>query len=296
MVFKNTPEDPIRCDEAVFSETRVDVDEGVSLRVLQWTPRRPVDDVPVVFVAGWVSVVEGWADALRVIAARRPVYYIESREKTSALIARRGLRPRDFSIARMAEDLVAAVAALHIDAERAVVMASSLGATAVLEALKGGRLAARAAFLVGPNAEFRAPRPLYPITYLPAGLYAVIKYFVLWYVKNFRVDVEREPEQWQRYDRTLRTANASRLKLSARAVFGYKVWPGLDAVRAPVAVAYARSDKLHGSDNVLRIVNTLPNARALPFESNKAMHDERIAAELDAFMAGLHDMEQRSAV
>ncbi len=282
--------DPVGANGARYGEDLVEVEPGVRLRVMTWTPDAPVDDTPVVFVAGWVSSVLGWAEMIRELAVRRRVVYIETREKSSAFIAKSGLGPADFSIEQMARDLVAAFDALGVDSHRAVVAASSLGATAVLEALKHGRLRARAAFLIGPNAEFRAPRFLRPILYLPAGLYHVVKYFVLWYVRNFRVDAKREPEQWARYSRTLREANPHRLKWSARAIKDYTVWDGLGTVEIPVAVAYAPTDKLHGADNIHRIVSAMPNARAVECASNKAMHDARVAHQIEDFILRLETL------
>ncbi len=285
--------DPIDATGARFDDDFVEVEPGVRLRVMTWTPEVATDDAPLVFVAGWVSSVLGWAEMIRELAVRRPVIYVETREKSSALIATSGLGPADFSIERMARDLVAVFEALHVDAERAVVAASSLGATAVLEALKRGRLRVRAAFLIGPNAEFRAPRSLRPILYLPAGLYHVVKYFVLWYVRTFRVDAKREPEQWARYNRTLRDANPLRLKWSARAVMDYTVWNGLETVGIPVAVAYAPTDKLHGADNIHRIVSAMPNAMAVECASNKAMHDARVARQVEDFISRLEALGGR---
>ncbi|MCC6158471.1 MAG: alpha/beta hydrolase [Deltaproteobacteria bacterium] len=285
--------DPIGATGVRFDEGFVEVEPGVRLRVMSWTPDAPTDTAPVVFVAGWVSSVLGWAEMIRELAAHRPVVYIETREKSSAHVAKSGLGPSDFSIERMARDLVAAFAALRIDHERAVVAASSLGATAVLEALKQGRLRARAAFLIGPNAEFSAPRSLRPILYLPAGLYHVVKYFVLWYVRTFRVDTKREPEQWARYNRTLRDANPHRLKYSARAVMDYTVWSDLETVEIPVAVAYAPTDKLHGADNIHRIVGAMPNAVAVECASNKAMHDARVARRIEDFISRLEALGGR---
>ena len=94
----------------------VPVGDGTSLRVLDWRPRQDCDTWPLVFVAGWVSVVAGWAPLLRVLVPRRPVLYIETREKRSATFARRRLRPEDFTIPRLADDLIAALKALDLEA------------------------------------------------------------------------------------------------------------------------------------------------------------------------------------
>jgi hypothetical protein len=140
---------------------------------------------------------------------------------------------------------------------------------AILEALKGDRLTARAAFLVGPNAEFHFPWWGRPLVHLPPWVYSAAKPFVLWYLRNFRVNVREDPEQMARYVRTIRAADPERIMLSARAVIDYEAMPGLDTVSAPVAVAYAANDTLHNEEEVQKIVDAMPNV-----------------ADLDRFLAG----------
>ena len=74
---------------------------------------------------------------------------------------------------------------------------------------------------------------------LPAAAYHPAKRFALWYLRNFRVDAKAEPDQMRRYVRTLNAADPVRLKLSARAVLDYSVWPDLETATTPVAIAYA---------------------------------------------------------
>lgn len=51
-----------------------------------WRPKKPVTEDPIIFVAGWVSAISGWAPLLKVMAAGRPVYYLETREKSAAMM------------------------------------------------------------------------------------------------------------------------------------------------------------------------------------------------------------------
>jgi hypothetical protein len=143
--------------------------------------------------------------------------------------------------------------------------------------------------LVGPNAEFRLPWWGWPIIRLPASAYHLIKHFVIWYVRHFRVDEKAEPEQMLRYERTLLSAEPLRLKMSARAVIDYEVWPDLETIAAPVAIAYAPTDTLHGEHEVLGIVNKLPQGRAVECASNAYMHDARIIEDLDRFLVGVSE-------
>ncbi len=263
------------------------VADGVELQVRTWKPE-PADGAdPLVFVAGWISVIEGWRPLLEVLAPNRPLHYIETREKRSARFAKNPLGPADFEVSRLADDLCAVAEALDVDRSRTVWFGSSMGANAILEALKGERLPARGAFLVGPNAEFRFPWWGRPFVRLPAAAYHPAKRFALWYLRNFRVDAKAEPDQMRRYVRTLNAADPVRLKLSARAVLDYSVWPELDTAMAPVAIAYASSDLLHGQDEALAIVEGLPNGEAVECPSNTYMHRADVASEIDQFIAGL---------
>ncbi len=280
------PRDPVAIRDAAYEERLVRVQDGVQLRVMIWRPREPASEDPVVFVAGWVSSVTGWTSLLGVMAARRPVYYIETREKASALFEKAKLAPEDFRIERMAEDLIWVCKTLDVASPKATVIGSSLGATALLEALKGGRLTAGAAFLIGPNSEFKAPWYLRWILHLPASSYHGIKYLVLWYLRTFRCDVEKEPEQMQRYHETLRTAHPRRIKLSAMAAIGrhYRVWPHLESVKIPVALAYAPTDRLHSSADIRRIAEHLPDATLIACPSNRYMHGADLMKDIEAFV------------
>lgn len=280
------PADPVEPPDSVYRTSSVCVQNGVHLRVMIWQPQQPVSEAPIVFVAGWVSAVSGWAPLLKVMAARRPVYYIETREKGSARFERIALKPEDFSIGRISEDLIVVCRRLGIASPTATVIGSSLGATALLEALKGGRLTAGTAFLIAPNSDFKAPWYLQWMLYLPAFLYPGIKYFLLWYIKTFMVDVKNEPEQMMRYQETLKAAHPRRIKLSAKAAIQgrYQVWPHLESVQIPVALAYAPTDKLHSSENILRMAERLPRATAVVCPSNRYMHSGEVMQEIEAFV------------
>lgn len=282
-----TGSDPIALSGALYEEGRVEVEPGVSLKVMRWTPRSAVESDPVLFVAGWVSVVEGWAPLLEAWVPHRTVIYLETREKRSAHIDSSRMRVLSFTIPRLAEDLVAAVARLEIDPARMLLFGSSMGSNAILEGLKHGRLGCRAAFVIGANSNFAFPWWGRLLTYMPAAAYHPAKYMVLWYLRRYRVNAREDPEQMARYDRTLRAADALRMKLSARAVLDYTIWPGLETITAPVAVAYARCDTLHGEAKAARIAEAMPTARAVSCPSNSYMHRAEVLDDVHRFLAEL---------
>lgn len=280
-------ENPVSVAGVTYCERMLEVEEGVRLKVREWHPEVASAE-PIFFVAGWVSLVSGWHSLLEVLVATRRVSYLETRDKASAEIDRRLLRAPSFSIPRLAEDLIVAAGELGLDDGRAVLFGSSMGSNAILEALKGERLAAKAAFLVGPNVGFHFPRwGRVAVRVVPAWLIERLKGFVIWYLRRFRVDACSDPGQMARYVRTVRAADPLRLKLSAAAVLDYSALPGLESVAIPVAVAYAGSDRLHGEDEVARIVGAMPRGSAVSCPSNTYMHAAAVAADLEAYLAGL---------
>jgi pimeloyl-ACP methyl ester carboxylesterase len=275
---------PVPVPGVKYTERRVTVEDGVSLRLFEWHPKESSGADPIFFVAGWISLVTGWVPLLEELVRTREVYYLETREKESARIAPGHLRSDGFTISRLAEDLIAVSEQLGLDRDRTVLFGSSMGSNAILEALKGGRLAAKAAFLIGPNAEFHFPWWGRPLVHLPPWVYSAAKPFVLWYLRNFRVNSREDPEQMARYVRTIRAADPKRIMLSARAVIDYDAMPGLETVTVPVAVAFAASDTLHGENEVQRIVDAMPGGLAVSCPSNTYMHTADVIADLDRFV------------
>ena len=276
--------DPIAAAGVRFSEHRVKVEEGVSLRVLQWRPETDSGADPIYFVAGWISLLQGWRPLLEMMVPRRRVVYVETREKSSAEIDRSRFRVESFRISRLADDLAAVAEDFGLDDGSAVLFGSSMGSNAILEVLKNDRVRARGAFLIGPNAEFRFPVwGRIAVHILPAAVIRPLKGFVIWYLRRFRVNSSHDPEQMARYERTVRAADPLRLKLSARAVLDYSALPGLETISTPVAVAYASSDVLHGEEEVRRIVDAMPYGRAVCCPSNTYMHTAAVIQDLDRF-------------
>jgi len=278
--------DPIESGQE-YRERWIPTSDGVELKVMSWQPSVPSDPNPIMFIAGWISVIEGWRPLLEALVRQRPVHYVETREKRSARIPPERLRTEAFSLNRLADDLCTIADVLKVDRHTSVWFGSSMGANAILEALKGGRLPARGAFLIGPNAEFHFPWWGRPIVYLPAAAYNPARRFAIWYLRNFRVDAKAEPDQMKRYVRTLNAADPLRLKLSARAVIDYTVWPDLESVAAPVAIAYASSDILHGEKEARAILSKLSAGQAVECESNTYMHRAGVVQEIDEFIDSL---------
>lgn len=276
------PEDPLKGGGGKFRTHRVEVEDGVSLRVFEWSGETQVD-APLLLVAGWITIIDSWAPVLARLAKTRRVLYVESREKLSGEIQTDRMCQASFRVPCLGRDISKVASAVGVAPGQAVLVGSSLGANAILEALKQD-FRCRAAFLIGPNAEFAFPLWSRVAIHLPSRAYRSLVPFILWYLRRFRLDVRTEPEQFERYRRTLESADFVRLRLSALALVGYQVIKGFEKIHDPVGVAFAASDRLHGDANAKRLARALPKGSVIPCPTNAFMHQPEVVGEIDRYV------------
>ncbi len=278
--------DPLNLQNVEFSQTYVEAEDDVQLQLWTWIPKGKNDEIPLLFLPGWVSVIGGWQDLLKAVLEKRPVTYLETKEKHSARIGHR-VGVEDYRLERLAEGLLRAVGSLPFPIENTIVSGSSYGATIALEAMKHGRLKPKGAFLVGVNTEFHGPLAFHLLVQCPAWIYHPSKYFVLWYLRHFMVNTKKEPEQMRRYEETLLKAIPERVKYSVKAALPYTVWQDVETVSAPVGIAFSDSDTLHTPENIERLLKTLPHGIEVRCPSNKYMHSAALADDLETFIERL---------
>ena len=263
-------------------------DEDVTLRVLRWSPigvPNSASQRPVIFVAGWGSIFEGWRPLVQEWAQRRPIVYIETREKQSAEWRRR-LRPKDFAMARHGEDIRSVLHHLQIEAKEVLWFSSSLGATLLLDAFQAGTLPnGRSSVMLAPNPSFAFPawaRPILRIP-LPRFVYARLRSLGMWVVRR----KTQEPAQRARYERSLASQDLERLVLSMKANLDYQLPADCSRVTMPCAVLAATTDTLHGMDKIGSVVERLPNAKLMEVPTNQYAHEAAVLAQIEPFLAAM---------
>jgi len=258
----------------LVSKTPVTLSDGVTLTLFDFKTEAWENKPVLLFVAGWLSALSGWHEVLEEITPHYRVIYMESREKRSARLPK-GPLPR-FDIDRLAGDIREVAAEIVPAGTPLYVAGSSLGSTALVRAMSGGRLTPEGAFLISPVTAFRFPGwGNFIIRFLPPCFFTVIRYLIVWYLVNFRVDKKKEPEQAQKYTRTVMDAEPARLKANAGALSGYTIWEDLPKVDTPVVVIGAASDKLHGVEEISKMAKDMPDARVEVMGSNKETHSGR---------------------
>lgn len=267
-------------------ELFVEVAPNISVRVLRWVPAdsSAASLVPTVVVPGWGSVFEGWRPLLTEWVSRRPIVYIETREKKSARITRK-VRREDFEMRHHGHDVAAVLGKLGIDSAEVDWFSSSLGATLLIDAYQNDVLAGRSSILLAPNPDFEFPlwaRILLKMP-LPKFIHPALVRFAVWIVERRT----KEEGQRIRYRRALLSQDLERLLLSSRANIRYSLPQDLSNASVPCAVMTASSDTLHGMDKVLDIVDRLPNAVLIEVPSNQYAHEADVLAEIEEFQSSI---------
>ena len=267
-------------------ELFVEVAPNISVRVLRWVPAdssaASLDSA--VVVPGWGSVFEGWRPLLTEWVSRRPIVYIETREKKSARITRK-VRRDDFEMRHHGHDVAAVLGKLGIDSAEVDWFSSSLGATLLIDAYQNDVLAGRSSILLAPNPDFEFPlwaRILLKMP-LPKFIHPALVRFAVWIVERRT----KEEGQRIRYRRALLSQDLERLLLSSRANIRYSLPQDLSNASVPCAVMTASSDTLHGMDKVLDIVDRLPNAVLIEVPSNQYAHEADVLAEIEEFQSSI---------
>ena len=265
----------------VVEDQLIAVDRQVSLRVKVFRPEKPTGRPTVVFVAGWMTLIDSWIEVLGEMTRDFPVIYVETREKKSSRIRGRV----GFGVAEIGADVARVVDHFGLKDGRYVIVASSLGATAVMDRHGEFRSAPRALVMINPNAVFRIPafwKQVVRLFYPP--LLRVLRPVVKWYLRTFRLDIHSDPAQYKKYCATLDNADPWKTKRTAMAIWDYQIWDRLPTLRFPTLIVGASRDKLHEPENMKRMVSLIPRATYLDMETNARNHSPDLVQEIRSYL------------
>jgi pimeloyl-ACP methyl ester carboxylesterase len=273
-------------NSTTVKEYMFEVSDGVSLKIIDFTPRNVSQEKPVIlFVAGWISLISGWKGVLKVLTADHRVLYLESREKKSSAVP--DVKKVSFSMERLKLDIGEIIEKVIPPSEKFILAGSSLGASAILEYCGSEKRKPLSAVLIGPNAEFRFPKILG--TVIPAlhpSLYFSVKPVIKWYLRNFRLDKKNSREQIGKYENTLDCADPYKLKANALAIRNYAIWDHIDNITVPCLIIGATTDTLHGTGNIKRLMKIIPDSTYIELKSNMETHSEKAGRVIVEYIQG----------
>ncbi len=267
-----------------WTEQMVPVSDNVSLRVIEFHTQKSTTQPTVLFIAGWISLMKGWRIVLKEMTKDFNIIYVETREKISSQIKGKA----EFSVEAIAQDIITIVDKFKLEKDRYIIFGSSLGGTSILESYQGINPHPLCFALLGPNAEYRTPwwgKILIGIIW--PQLYDVLRPFIKWYLRKFRLDIESDYAQYEKYCNALDAADPKKLKPAAKALYKYKVWGILKNIDLPVLIIGATKDLLHEPENLIKMGKMLPNSVFLDMETNTYAHGSELVVEIRKYIASL---------
>ncbi|MBT4346529.1 MAG: hypothetical protein HOD67_03080 [Euryarchaeota archaeon] len=275
---------PRQLEGATCEEFRIDVDDGISLRVLRWSPIETdaSKKYPVVVIPGWGSVFIGWEPLLSAWVKCRPIIYIETREKGGTYYNRK-VRKSDFQMNKYGQDLLAVMKHFRLIPSKLDWFSASMGSTILLDAYQSKKLGARSSLMLAPNTQFNFPwwsKILIKFP-LPIKLFEALRFIA---VKVVTGKVTEEGQKI-RYRRTLMAQDIRRLVYSARINIDYEMNLVMDHVKFPIGLMTAKNDHLHGTEDVEKLGIALPNGRIIEVLSNQHVHEAASLPEIEDFFS-----------
>ena len=260
-----------------YTHEYVPGDIGVELLQVHFSPGLPSQYPPVIFLAGWASLIYSWEIVLREMTKDFEVYYVETREKSSAI----HLTEQPLKINTLVNDLPSVLSNNKLTGKPYIFFGSSLGATVILDAMSKKKADPTIAILIGPNAEFNAPWYWLMMTRLtPFFLYPILKPAVKWYMKKKYLDMNSDPKQYEKYSHSLDKANIGRLRRSALNFSSYKIWEKLSNIHQKVFIFTGSKDVMHGYENTLKMVELLPNCKLVDLKTNARTHSIEMVGKM----------------
>jgi len=267
-------------------EYMLGVSDGVSLKIIDFTPRNISLEKPViVFVAGWISMISGWKGVLKVLTVKYRVLYLETREKQSSTVP--DVKKVSFSMDRLSLDIGEIIEKVIPPSEKFVLVGSSLGATVILEYCGSKSRKPLSAILISPKADFKFPKLLeLAIPALHPSLAFLIRPVIKWYLRNFRLDKKNSREQIEKYENTLDCADPYKLKANALALRNYVLLNRVKQINVPCLMIGATTDMLHGTGEIKQIMKIIPDSLYVELESNMETHSEKAGHVILEYIQG----------
>lgn len=266
---------------ATYRAEYVALPTGVELLSVTFSPPEPAGAPLILFIPGFVSLIDNFRETLIELTRSHTVIYVETREKSTAKIN----PDHRFSVEEITSDIVN-FAELRIPEGKGYVMAGySLGATVIAEAFPRLQRKPEAVILLEPNSSFPFNGLAIFLARLARYLYRPVVPFVKWYLRTFMIDVKNDEEMYLINCRNLDTAEPVRLGLAVRHLSRYRMNGCLEQISVPSLVVVASKDRFHSHDGGTEIANLISGARCLDMEDNKRTHSTEAGSEISSFIS-----------
>ena len=254
---------------------------GVELQCIIFTPANMVSTPVVLFVPGLVSIIENFRGTIIELTRTHVVWYLETREKSSARISSR----HRFTVAEIEEDIGHFVNMAFPDEVSYVMAGYSLGATAIAGASSRVRNRPDSIILVQPNASFPFQGWLLLLARVARYIYKPLKPFLKWYMRTFIIDTKQDEEMYNINCRNLDNAEPVRLGKAIRDLSSYRMDDCMHRINVPALVVVASSDNFHNHGEGAEIARRINGAVYLDLSDNKRTHSAEMGRIISEFIS-----------
>lgn len=267
----------------LISSEFIEGNSGVSLNVVTFTPAGKISLPPVVLLPGLASVIDNFRDTLIALTEKHIVYFLETREKGSSIISGKV----GFTIEDIASDIPMVIKKIGLASQSYILAGYSLGASVIAASFGAITQKPKNVVLIEPSATFKWPWWLLVLARFAVPVYGIIKPFLKWYMKTFRINTKEDYEMYEINARILDRADPKKLAATVIAVRKFEVWDYLPSIDVPCLVIGVSHDKFHSHDEASEVATRIKNSCYIDVQNNKRSHSAEVAEIIDNFIANL---------
>ena len=259
----------------------IEVSSGIQLFQVHFKPKKITNYPPVIFIPGWGSFIQGWKIVLREMSKDFEIYYLETREKSSAIHK----KEQEITIENIGDDIAKVTALINLKDDGFIALGSSMGATAILDAMAEEKFSPSLAVLIGPNIEFNIPRFLIIIlSIIPVQFYKVIRPFAKWYMKKKYIDMDSDSKQYDKYSYVLDNVHFDRTRRSALSFKKYSFETKIEQIKKRILVFSGDKDILHNYERTVDMVRRIKGSKLINLKTNDKTHSEEMVRKMRDYL------------
>lgn len=268
-------------ENSVCTEQMIRLTDQVTLRILCYTPACEAENIPVVLVTGLVTEVKSFVNIIHELSRDFPVYYIETRDKSSSLVH----EEVRYDIETMGIDVAEIIQQLGLKSGKFVMVGYSFGAAVIADGFRHFRAIPHSVVFIEPTPVFHYPRwSIKLIKWYGKPLYQIIMPLAKWYLQNIVINKKEDLEMAEISSNSLSHANPDKLRNTVLAIAGYEVWDKLGSISCPALIIGTSKDRLHNRDETSRMVSAIKNSSYIDLENNLRTHSAETAKIIRTFI------------
>lgn len=268
----------------------VTIDFQVSLCVFEFKPIAVTGNVPIVLVSGLVTLIDSFETILEGLSKFHPVYYVETRDKTSSKL----LGKVDFDIETMGKDIAFVIKALGLENQGYVLFGFSMGATIITDCVRFLDSKPLCMILMEPTPEFHYPGwSLFLIRWLTLPFYKTLTSFAKWYLAKFHINKNEDNQMAVISAQSIDNADPEKIRNVILAIAGYKVWDRVVDVKCPSLVIGTSKDGFHLEHEVKQMVAMLEKGSFIDLETNERTHSQEMVAVTINYINSVIEMKNQ---